>query len=134
MSTVIADIPLAYAYINFVMGALLDETGWVNTDYIFMTEEVWRIMEITAEPTTTADIFEYYALLKYRALDQFRRELSTAYDYKTDGEDFKRSQMFKQVSEMAMEAKQDATQYLPEASDLTQDYIDLGFSPYRRST
>jgi len=132
--TVIADISLAYSYIQFVMGSLIDETGWENTDFIFITEEVWRIMDITAEPTSTTDKFEYYALLKYKALEQFRRELATAYDYKTDGESFNRSQMFKHVSDMVMEAYIVAVQYLPEASDLAQDYIDLGFSPYKRST
>ncbi len=38
-------------------------------------------MGITAEPTDTEAIFEYYALLKYKALNQFKTELATAYDY-----------------------------------------------------
>lgn len=115
MSNTIANIPLAYNYINFCLGGLTTETGWENLTYIFLAEEVWRIMDITAEPTETADIFEYYALLKYKALDHFQRELSTAYDYTADGESNRRSQMFDQVGKMAAEAKREALPYLPTA-------------------
>ncbi len=94
------------------MGALYTETGWDSSDKIFITEEVWRIMDVTAEPSSTADIFEYYALLKYKALDQFRRELSTAYDYSDQGVSKHRSQMYKNVTEMTLEAKRDAMPYL----------------------
>jgi hypothetical protein len=111
--TVITNIPLGYSYINFCLGGLISETGWDNLTYIFIAEEVWRLMDITAEPTDTTEIFKYYALLKYKALDQFRRELSTAYDFSDQGVSKHRSQMFKQVSEMLVEAKQEALPYLP---------------------
>lgn len=127
--TTISDIPLGYAYINFVMGSLIDETSWENTDYIFMAEEVLRIMEITSEPTDTTEKFKYYALLKYKALDQFKRELSTAYDYKSDGETFNRSQMFKQVSELAKEAKLEAMSYLPQGQ-IEQGRLTFPDDPY----
>ena len=110
--TTISDIPLGYAYINFCMGALSTETGWENLTHIFIVQEVWRVMGITAEPTATADILEYYALLKYKALDHFKRELSTAYDYSDLGVNKRRSQMFTQVSELVKEAKREAQPYL----------------------
>ena len=129
MTTTISDIPLAYAYINFSMGGLITETGWENLNYIFMAQEVWRIMEITAEPTETADVFKYYALLKWKALDQFRRELSTAYDYSDLGVSKKRSQMFAQVTELTKEAKQEAEQYLPE-NEIEQGRMTFEDDPY----
>jgi len=127
--TVIADIPLAYAYINFCLGALTTETGWENLTYIFLAEDVWAIMEISAEPTTDADKFIYKALLKYKALDHFRLELSTAYDYKADGEDNKRSQMFAQVGKMALEAKREAMPYLP-IGQISQGRLSFPDDPY----
>ena len=127
--TVIADIPLAYGYINFSLGALTTETGWENLTYIFLAEEVWREMGITAEPTATDDIYKYYALLKYKALDHFRVELSTAYDYTADGESFNRSQMFAQVEKMAQEAKLQALQYL-NVGQIEQGRVSFPDAPY----
>jgi len=127
--TTISDIPLGYVYIDFVMGALIDETGWENGDFTFIADEVFRVMGITAEPSSTADIFEYYALLKYKALEQFNRELSTAYDYKADGESFNRSQMFKQVGEMLAKARNEAMPYLPEGQ-IEQGRMTFPDDPY----
>lgn len=129
MTTTIANIPLAYAYINFCMGGLISETGWDNLTYIFLTQEVWRMMEITEEPTDTAEIFKYYALLKFKALDHFKRELSTAYDYSDLGVSKKRSQMFAQVSSMVVEAKQEVLQYLP-TGQIDQGRLDFPDDPY----
>lgn len=121
--TTIADIPLGYSYINFSLGALVSETGWENLTYIFIAQDAMRALEITEEPTETADIFAYYAALKYKALDYFKRELSTAYDYTADGESYKRSQMFAQVSELVKEAKAEAKPYL---SAHAVSYIEQG--------
>lgn len=129
MTTNIVDIPVAYAYIQHCMGGLISETGWENLNYIFIAQEVWRVMEITAEPTTTSDLFEYYALLKYKALDQFRRELSTAYDYSDQGVSKHRSQMFKQVSELTIEAKRDAWDFLPDG-EIEQGRMTFPDDPY----
>jgi hypothetical protein len=127
--TVIADIPKAYAYINFCMGALMNEAGWENLTYIFIAEEVWRLMGITAEPTSADDLKQYYALLKYRALNHFKTELSTAYDYKADGETFNRSQMFEQVAKLTLEAKHDALPYLPDFQ-IDQGRVSYPDDPY----
>jgi hypothetical protein len=112
MTTTLADIPLAYTHINFCMGGLISETGWDTPAYIFITQEVWRVMGITSEPTDTTEQFKYYALLKLKALEQFKRELSTAYDFKDLGVEKKRSQMFAQLKELVKEAKQEAIPYL----------------------
>lgn len=127
--TVIADIPLAYAYINFCLGALTTETGWENLTYIFLAEDVWREMGITAEPTDTTEVYKYYALLKFKSLDHFRIELSTAFDYTADGESFKRSQMFEQVSKMAQQAKTEAAPYLNTAQ-IDQGRLTFPDDPY----
>lgn len=127
--TTISDIPVAYAYIQFCMGSLIDETGWENTDYIFIAEEAWRILELTSEPTDTTEKNKYKVVLKYAALDQFRRELSTAYDYSADGESFHRSQMFKQVGEMLKEAKVEAMPYLS-IGQVEQGRVSYPDDPY----
>src|SRR5215207_10271921 len=111
--TTLADIPLAYAYIGFCMGGLASETGWDNLTYVFIAQDAWRALGITEEPTETADVFAYYAVLKFKALSQFKLELATAYDHTADGESYSRSQMFKMVSELVAEAKADAIAYLP---------------------
>jgi hypothetical protein len=128
--TVIADIPLAYAYINFCLGALVSETGWENLTYIFLTEEVWRIMGITVEPTAPEDLKQYYALLKFKALEHFRDELSTSYDYKADGESFNRSQMFEQVGKLATQAKMDALPYLIGIGQIETGRMTYSDDPY----
>ncbi len=127
--TTIQDLPLAYNYLQFCMGALITETGWENLNYIFITEEVWRIMEIDAEPSTASDKFKYYALLKFKALDQFRRELSTAYDYSDQGVSKKRSQMFTQVTDLWKEAKLEAHDFLPDG-EIEQGRMTFPDDPY----
>jgi hypothetical protein len=131
--TSIVDITTGYAYIRFVMGGLIEETGWENTTYIFLCERVWDILDVTTEPTDSTEVRKYKALLEWVALDHFARELSTAYDFTADGESNRRSQMFTQVRQMRDDAYTKASPYLPEAES-GQDYIDLGYSPYRRST
>jgi hypothetical protein len=120
MTNTLANIPLGYAYINFCLGGLSTETGWENLTYIFLCEEVFDLMGITAEPEETESIKEYKALLRWKALDHLHTELATAYDYSVLGSSDHRSQMFAQVGEKVRQAKQDAAQYIPEGQ------IELG--------
>lgn len=129
MSNTLANIPIGYAYINFVLGGLSTETGWENLVYIFLCEEAFDILGVTAEPDDTVSIKAYKSLLKWKALDHFHTELATAYDYTVLGSSDHRSQMFTQLGKKVEQAKQEAAQYIPEGQ-IEQGRITFPDDPY----
>lgn len=131
--TMSANTNFVQSVINNLSGTMFGNYEWdINTLQLVVDDavEVYADGAVEADMTDTA---KKNALLRYFTWSRVRDSiLLEPISHKTDGESYQWD--MKLLNNKLLEAYTRACQYLPEGSDLTQDYIDLGFSPYKRST
>ena len=115
-----------------VIGGLSGTVGFGGTQLQLIVDDAVEAYGVSTEADAT-DETKLHALLRYHTWVRVRNEFVLDFDYKADGESFSRSQAVKHLNDLVSEAYAKAASYLPEAGS-SQDYIDLGFSPYRRSS
>lgn len=120
-------------YIQSYIGGLSGTFGW-NTDVLnFIVSETMEDYGVTDEADMT-DTKKTHALLKYNTAERMMVEASANMDYRADGESFNASQAFAQIKTMYQQAYVGAFPYLPEDDNENVQSLQLGTSPYRRSS
>jgi hypothetical protein len=119
-------------YCLSVIGGLSGTVGFGGTQLQLIVDDALESYGVETE-AEMEDVAKKKALLRYYTWVRIRNEFVLDFDYRADGESFNRSQVVKQLNDLVQEAYVKAAPYLSEAES-SQDYIDLGFSPYRRSS
>ena len=127
-----ANTNFVQSVINNLSGTMFGNYGWDSNTLQLVVDDALEAYDVDTEADMT-DEAKKNALLRYFTWSRIRDSiLLEPISHKTDGESYQWD--LKLLEKKLMEAYTRAVPYLPEGSDLSQDYIDLGFSPYKRST
>jgi hypothetical protein len=127
-----ANTDFVLSVVNNLSGTMYGNYGWGNDTLQLIVDDAIEAYGVTAEADAT-DSAKLISLLRYFTWSRVRDSiLLEPVAHKTDGESFQWDMGL--LNKKLLEEYTRASQYLPEGSDLDQDYIDLGFSPYKRST
>jgi hypothetical protein len=120
-------------YVQAYLGGLSGTVGWDSVALQLVVNDAVELYGVTLE-ADASDATKFKPLLRYSAARRILREASMDFNYSADGESFQRSNVSKQVADyMLNDALADALQYLPNGTSEI-DSIDMGWSPYRRTT
>lgn len=115
-----------------IIGGLSGTVGFGGTQLQLIVDDAIESYGVSAEADAT-DETKLHALLRYFTWVKVRNEFALDFDYKADGESFNRSQMVANLNKLVAEARRIAAPYLPE-TQIQQSNLDMGYSPYLRST
>lgn len=127
-----ANTDFVLSVVNNLSGTVFGNYGWGSDTLQLVVDDTLEAYDVDTEADMT-DTAKKNALLRYFTWSRIRDSiLLEPISHRTDGESFQWD--MKLLEQKVLEAYTRACQYLPEGSDLEQDFIDLGFSPYKRST
>lgn len=120
-------------YVQGYLGGLSGTVGWDINALQLAVNDAIELYGVDTEAEAT-DTKKLNPLLRYATARRILREASMDFDYSADGESYHRSQVSKQVAEFMMgDALVDALPYLDNGTNEIES-LDMGWSPYRRSS
>lgn len=120
-------------YVQGYLGGLSGTVGWDINALQLAVDDAVELYGVSTEAEAT-DTLKLNPLLRYATARRILREASMDFDYSADGESYHRSQVSKQVAEyMVADAIVDALPYLNNGTNEIES-LDMGWSPYRRSS
>lgn len=120
-------------YVQGYLGGLSGTVGWDINALQLAVNDAIELYGVDTEAEAT-DTKKLNPLLRYATARRILREASMDFDYSADGESYHRSQVSKQVAEfLVSDALVDALPYLDNGTNEIES-LDMGWSPYRRSS